>query len=266
MAILIFLVLHWYLALFFQSFFHHRYAAHRNCSMSPAMEKVFHVCCFLTQGSSYISAASYGIMHRIHHAHTDTDEDPHSPHITPNPFAMLWYTRNSYFNIYIGKTAVAEKYKKNLPHWEAFDRIAHTPYARIAWALVYIALYWWLATAWWQWLFLPLTMTMSATQGMIVNWWAHKFGYETFKMKNTSKNILPLDVLFVGEAYHNNHHKHPTRANNAMKWYELDLTYLIMKGMHAVGLIQLRGTKKYQPAMAVAQTAEKQQAPEEAVW
>ena len=268
MALLIFIVLHWYIALFFQSFFHHRYAAHRNCSMTPGMEKVFHICCFLSQGSSYISAASYAIMHRIHHAHTDVPEDPHSPSITPNPFAMLWYTRNSYFNIYIGKTEVLAKYRKNLPEWEAFDRIAHTPWARIAWGIVYACIYWALATEWWHWLFLPLTFTMGATQGMIINWWAHVAGYENFKMKNTSKNILPVDLFFVGEAFHNNHHFHPTRPNTAVKWWEFDATYQVMRLMHAVGIIQLRGTKKYVPSVAVVHepAAKKREHFEEVIW
>ena len=242
MIFFIYLAIHWYVSLFFQSFFHHRYAAHGVCTMSPAMEKVFHICCFLSQGSSYISAATYGMMHRLHHDHTDEPADPHSPAITPNMFAMMWYTRNSYIDIYTGKTKVAEKYKKNLPHWEAFDRIVHTPWMRIIWVLLYIGLYSVIATQWWMWLFMPLTLSMGAFQGVAINWWAHKYGYETYKMDNTSKNILPVDLIFVGEAYHNNHHKHPGRPNNAHRWFEIDMTYQLMRVMNKVGMIRLQRT------------------------
>lgn len=92
---------------FFQSVFHHRYAAHNLFTMSRFWEKVFYFGCFITQGSSYISAYTYGLMHRLHHAHTDKPEDPHSPHNDPNPFVMMWTTRNNYFNLYIGERSLS---------------------------------------------------------------------------------------------------------------------------------------------------------------
>ncbi|OMP13250.1 Fatty acid desaturase, type 1 [Corchorus olitorius] len=153
---------------------------------------------FSSPGSSYISAYTYGLMHRLHHAHTDQPEDPHSPHNDPNPFLMMWTTRTNYFHLYIGKTDAPDKYKKNLPDWERFDRFAHNYITRILWIGVYIGIYALLATAWWQWLFLPATIIMGSLQGMAVNWWAHKFGYENYTMSNTSKNILPVDLLFMG--------------------------------------------------------------------
>ncbi len=239
MAILLLLIIHWYGSLFFQSVFHHRYAAHNLFSMSKAWERIFFVGCFITQGSSYISAYTYGIMHRLHHAHTDEPEDPHSPTNTPNLFAMMWDTRNSYRNIHIGVTDVPDKYKKGLPVWASFDNFAHSAVIKAVWILIYIGLYAWLATAWWQWLFLPVTILMGAFQGVVVNWWAHKFGYENYKMDNTSKNILPIDLLFWGEAHHNNHHKHPTKPNNAHRWFELDPGYMAMRFLDKIRVIKL---------------------------
>lgn len=240
MAILILIIVHWYCSLFFQSVFHHRYAAHGMFTMSKGWERVFFVGCFLTQGTSYISAYAYGMMHRLHHAHTDKPEDPHSPHNTPGLLAVMWDTRNNYRDIYTGKTVVADKYKKDLPEWEAFDKFAHSGVTKLVWAGFYVFLYFILATAWWQWLFLPVTLAMGAFQGAAVNWWAHRFGYENFKMDNTSKNIMPVDFIFWGEAYHNNHHKHPTTPNNAHKWYEFDMGYFAMKTLDKLGVIKLK--------------------------
>src|SRR5690606_5152225 len=96
MAVLLFLIIHWYASLFFQSVFHHRYSAHGLFTMSKGWERVFFVGCFITQGSSYISAYTYGIMHRLHHAFTDKPEDPHSPTNTPGLFGMMLDTRNNY--------------------------------------------------------------------------------------------------------------------------------------------------------------------------
>ncbi len=74
---------------------------------------------------------------------------------------------------------------------------------------------------------------------MAVNWWAHKFGYENYKMNNTSKNILPFDFIFWDEAYHNNHHKHPQKLNNAKRWFEWDMGYQTMRILDKLGIIKL---------------------------
>src|SRR5690349_3733874 len=65
-------VTNWFLAVFVQSSFHHRYASHRMFTMSEAMERVFHVGTWLVQGSSYLSPRAYAILHREHHAFSDT--------------------------------------------------------------------------------------------------------------------------------------------------------------------------------------------------
>lgn len=174
---------------------------------------------------------------------TDKGGDPHSPHNEPNPFMIMWVTRNRYFDLYIGKKDADSKLKKNLPEWKAFDKIAHNWITRIVWVAIYALIYLWLVTAWWQWLFFPVTIAMGSFQGVVVNWWAHKFGYENFKINNTSKNILPFDLFFWGEAYHNNHHKHPARANNAAKWFEWDMGFQAMRLLDKADIIRLKSTK-----------------------
>jgi len=240
MVIAIFLIIHWYSSLFFQSIFHHRYAAHGMFTMSRFMEKIFYLGCFITQGSSYISANTYGIMHRLHHAHTDTGDDPHSPGNTSNLFSMMWQTRNNYFNLYMGRIAVEEKYRKDLPEWKSFEKVAHNFIMRFLWLFAYTGFYILFATEWWMFLFLPFTILMGSFQGASVNWWAHRFGYVNFKQHNSSKNILPVDFIFWGEAYHNNHHHHPGRPDNASKWFELDGGFLAMRLLHKLRLIHLK--------------------------
>ena len=58
-------------------------------------------------------------------------------------------------------------------------------------------------------------------------------------MNNTSKNILPVDLIFWGEAYHNNHHRHPGRANNAVRWFEVDPGYLSMRLLDKLRIIKM---------------------------
>ena len=88
MTILIFFLLHWYLSLFAQSVFLHRYVSHGMFKMNPFWEKTFFLFTFFAQGSSFLNPAAYGIMHRKHHAHSDTQKDPHSPIHTNNVFAF----------------------------------------------------------------------------------------------------------------------------------------------------------------------------------
>lgn len=204
---------------------------------------MFYIGCYLSQGSSYISAYAYGILHRLHHAHTDTKEDPHSPGNTSNVFMMMWQTRNNYYNIYIGKTKVDDKYKKGLPVWKAFDKIAHNWISRLVWVGAYTLVYYFVATEWWMYLFLPVHFAMGSIQGAMVNWWAHVYGYVNFKANNTSKNILPVDLIFWGEAYHNNHHKYPSRPDNSVRWFEFDPGFMVMKILDRLKIIRIKADK-----------------------
>lgn len=239
MIIFIFFIVHWYLALFAQTFFQHRYAAHGSFKMSPFWEKVFFIFAYITQGSSYMSPRGYGIMHRLHHAYTDTEKDPHSPKYSSNVFTMMWRTRTVYQQIIKGKADVEERFTKGLPEWSGFDYMAGSGVSRLIWVLGYITFYVFFATSPWLFLLLPVTIAMGAVHGAIINWFAHKYGYINFKLKNTSENLFSPDVLMLGESYHNNHHKHPSSVNFGVKWYEFDPVYPVILFMQWLRIIKL---------------------------
>src|SRR5438045_2379415 len=137
MAILIFFLAHWYLSLFSQTFFQHRYAAHRAFTMSKIWERIFYLFAYITEGSSFMSPRDYAIMHRMHHAYTDTDMDPHSPQYDSNLFTMMWRTKNVYQSILSGTMNVEKRFLKNLPDWPALERLGNYWVLRIAWAGFY---------------------------------------------------------------------------------------------------------------------------------
>ena len=240
MMIIILIITLWYSGLFFQTFFLHRYAAHQTYTMSPAMEKICYVLTWVTQGSNYLSAYGYGVMHRMHHAYADTEKDPHSPKYDATVFSMMWRTKNIYQDINNKRIAVADKFTKNVPQWEGFDKFASSKFSRLGWAAAYTVFFIVFATAWWQWLFLPIAFFMAPIHGVIINWFAHIYGYVNFKVNDTSKNLLPFDFLMMGEGYHNNHHTHSGRANFGVKWHEVDFTYLIMVVLDKLRLIKLK--------------------------
>lgn len=242
MAILILMLILWYGGLFFQTFFLHRYAAHQTFRMSKTIEKITFILTWLFQGANYLSAYGYGILHRMHHAYADTEKDPHSPKYDKNPLAMMWRTKSIYQQINKKRIEVDKSFTKNIPQWERFDKIASSIISRITWAILYSIFFYYFATAWWQWLFLPIALLMAPIHGMIINWFAHVYGYVNFKVNDTSKNLFHFDFLMMGEGYHNNHHKFSGRANfGGVKWHEIDITYLIMIFLNKIKVIEIKG-------------------------
>jgi stearoyl-CoA desaturase (Delta-9 desaturase) len=247
MTILIFFIALWYLSLFSQTFFLHRYAAHGSFKMTKGWEKFFYVFTWITQGSSYLSPRAYGIMHRMHHAFTDTEKDPHSPMYSKNVVDMMLKTHRVYSDIFTGKTVVEDRFTKNVPTWRWFDTMAHSTLSRIIWIAAYVAFFWFFATSWWWYLLLPIVFSMGVVHGAIINWYAHKFGYINYKVKNTSMNLLKIDILMMGESYHNNHHKFPGSVNFGKRWHEWDPTYPIILFLKWLGIIKFA-----QPALVNA--------------
>ena len=242
--ILIFFFTHWYLSLFSQTFFQHRYAAHRAFTMNKFWERIFFVFAYITQGSSYMSPRVYGILHRIHHAYTDTEDDPHSPTYDKNLFHMMWRTSMTYVGIMYGRIQVEDRFTKNVPDWRWFDRWGNTWWSRTMWIAFYVWFYIMFAPSAWWFLLIPLHAAMGPIHGMIINWFAHKYGEVNFETDNTSKNLFKVDLLMMGEGYHNNHHKFPSRPNFAAKKGEFDPCYPIIALLKKCRIIKMAASEK----------------------
>lgn len=240
MYILIFFLAHWYLSLFSQTFFLHRYAAHQMFTMSKGWERFFYFFTWVTQGSSFLSPYAYGVMHRLHHAFADTENDPHSPSFSDNAFDMMWKTKNIYNRILKHKENVDPKYFKNVPYWGFMEKIGDNWLSRIGWGTAYTLFYMHYATSPWMYLLLPIHYLMGPVHGVIINWFAHKYGYTNFKVNDTAKNLLPFDFLMMGESYHNNHHKLGGRANFGVRWFEFDPTYPFILLFNGLGIVKLK--------------------------
>ena len=155
-------------------------------TMSKAWEKVFFVLTWIFQGSNYLSAYGYGVMHRMHHAFADTENDPHSPKYDESIFKMMWKTKTIYSAIGNGEMEVEERFTKNTPKWPLFDKFARSWVSRILWGSFYVYVYYTFADVWWLWLLLPIQFLLSPIHGAIINWFAHKYGYINFKVSDTS--------------------------------------------------------------------------------
>lgn len=222
-----------------QTFLQHRYAAHGAFTMSKFWERFFYMAAYISQGSSYVSPRVYAIMHRMHHAYTDTEKDPHSPLYISNVFKLIWRTRQISNDIYKNRIDIEPRFLKNLPDWRSMDKVGHFTWSRLGWIAVYVLFYILFASSPWLFLLLPLHIIMLPLQGAIINWFAHKYGSINFKMKNTSTNLLKVDIFMMGEAYHNNHHKNPSGVNFGFRWHEMDPTYWIMRLFNWLKIIRI---------------------------
>ncbi len=251
-AILSFFLAHWWLSVFFQSFFLHRYGAHRMFTMSKGWERVFHFCTFVCQGSSFLMPRGYMILHREHHAFSDTERDPHSPHVFKNFWSMMNHTKERYRGINAGTIAPEPRFDGDFPSWPTLDRIASTWATRIAFGAAYTLFYIRFAPHWAWFALLPIHYIMGPVHGAIVNWAGHKYGYRNFGTSDKSRNTLVFDFVTVGELFQNNHHHHASSATFAQRWYEIDPTYLVMRVFDWLGMIELppRVALREEPAAA----------------
>ncbi len=239
-VILSFFLGHWMLSVLFQSFFQHRYAAHRMFRMGPKTERFFHALTFLIQGSSYLSPRAYAWLHREHHAFSDTERDPHSPHSHRDVFRMMWQTKIRYAGFVDRSILPEERFRSGHPEWKFVDEtLANSKLVMFGFIAAYTAVYAAFATSWWLWLLLPIHFVMGPVHGAIVNWCGHKYGYRNFKTSDKSRNTLPVDVLCMGELFQNNHHTWGMSPNFAARKFEIDPTWQFIKLLSWARLLEI---------------------------
>lgn len=240
MYILIFFLGHWFLSLFCQTFFLHRYASHKMFTMNKFWERFFYLLTFFTQGSSFLNPRAYAIMHRMHHAYSDTEKDPHSPHFFRDVWQMTMHTKDIYLD-YVKYNKQPEKpFQGSYPEWKFMDALSDSWIVRIAFGTGYFLFYLYFAPTYWLMALLPIHFFMGPVHGAIVNWCGHKYGYSNYDNDDHSKNSLPIDFLLMGELMQNNHHKSPNNINFAKKWWEFDPTYPVIRFLNAIHVIKLR--------------------------
>jgi stearoyl-CoA desaturase (delta-9 desaturase) len=242
LAIFLFVILHWYISLFFQTFYLHRYAAHKQFTLNKFWENVFFFMAYVSFGTSFLSPRAYAILHRMHHAYSDTDKDPHTPHKFADVFKMMWETKKIYKDFYCKRIEPEGRFSGHYPELPKFERFADSYISRLGWAAIYIAFYIHFVPAGQEWLyaFLPINFLMAPIHGAIVNWCGHKYGYRNYESDDHSKNTLVVDFLMMGELYQNNHHHHAMDINFAKKWYEFDPTYPFIKALGFLGVLKIK--------------------------
>jgi stearoyl-CoA desaturase (delta-9 desaturase) len=244
LPIVLFLVAHWSSSVFFQTFYLHRYGAHRMFTFAPGWERFFHACTYVTQGSSFLNPRGYAILHRMHHAFSDTEQDPHSPSVQKNPLTMMNRTRDIYRSINARTFPVEQRFDGGYPSWPALDAFGGRWMSSVLWATVYTSFYFVFATAPWQFLLLPIHFFMGPIHGAIVNWFGHWVGYRNFDQADDSRNTLVFDFVTFGELFQNNHHRNGSNPNFAHRWYEVDPAWPLIRAFGWLGILRFRSDEK----------------------
>lgn len=245
LVIVLFFVGHWVSSVFCQTFFLHRYGAHKQFTMSKGWERFFHLLTYVSQGSSFLSARGYAILHRMHHAYSDGPKDPHSPENHSNLFTMMYATKRRYDAFAYRREEPEARFAKGIPDWPLLDRLSQSWPLRIVWLASYTAFYAAFAPTTGfgalLWLLLPAHYIMGPIHGAIVNWCGHRYGYRNYDSDDVSRNTLVFDFVTWGELFQNNHHKHAMRPNFGVRWFEIDPAWQVIRLFALLGIVTLRG-------------------------
>ena len=220
----------------------HRLLTHRSFQTHKATEYVFAVLGTLSVQGPVISWVA---DHRKHHAHADDEGDPHSPYGHGTGFAAavrgLWHAHAGWL-LTQGHQAEAGRYAKDLVEDRGMVIInrAFLPIVALGLALPFAlgyALTGELAGALTALVWGGLARVFLFHHATFsVNSICHFFGRRRFDTSDHSTNVFWLAVPSMGEAWHNNHHAFPRSAYHGLRWWEFDLSGLVIRAMRRARL------------------------------
>ena len=205
----------------------HRLLTHRGYHVPRFVEYFLVTCGTLALEGGPIQWVT---THRIHHAHTDKQGDPHTPRDGGWWAHVGWILRGTAQD---HNQATLERYAPDLikhRYYVWLDNYYYVPQLILLIAL--LALGGWGVMLWG--IFLRVTVGLHAT--WLVNSATHLWGRRRFVTQEDSRNSWWVALLTFGEGWHNNHHAFPTSARHGLRWYEIDVNWWGIKALQLLGL------------------------------
>jgi fatty-acid desaturase len=224
----------------------HRLLTHRSFRCSRWLERsvaILGVCC-LQEGP-----ARWVAIHRKHHQQSDEQPDPHSPLVTFLWGHVGWLVVE---NRDTDSFHLLQRYSRDLatqPFYLGLERKLRWFWVYVAHVLVFaavgVAIGWAISPTWSGALRVAASFVLWGVVVRTVLVWhitwsvnslSHLWGYTSFKTGENSRNNWFVALISNGEGWHNNHHGDQRSAAHGHRWWELDVTYLTIRGLELVGL------------------------------
>jgi len=234
----------------------HRYFSHKAFKTSRWFQFLL---ALVGTSAAQLGPIWWASHHRHHHEYADTPKDIHSPSLR----GFLW----AHIGWILCKKYAGAEYDRvgdllRFPELRFLDRWHIV--APLGLGLLLYGLGWWLedahpglGTSGWQlvvWGFFVSTVLVYHVT-FCINSVTHMYGKRRFETRDESRNSFLLAFVTMGEGWHNNHHRYPTSARQGMYWWELDVTYYVLRLLEKLGLIwdlKVYPDKIYREAQAVA--------------
>ena len=222
----------------------HRLLTHRSFKTSPWLRGLFGIL-----GSAAIEGPviSWVADHRKHHTFSDEHGDPHSPHVDHG--GGFKGAMKGLFHAHVGWIFIhtqrgnKERFAPDLIKDPVINWVDRT---FILWAIAGLLLPFFLG-----WIIggtLVAGLTGLLWGGLVrvfvlhhftysINSLCHTFGKKEFETTDESRNLALIAIPTLGEAYHNSHHAFPTSATHGLRWYQVDVSALVIDGLEKVGLV-----------------------------
>lgn len=208
---------------------YHRLLTHRGFKAPKWLERFLAVCGTLALQSGPIAWVT---THRIHHAFTETDRDPHSPREGSYWAHIGWIFRGTAQN---QPEAAVHRYSPDLlrdPVLRFLDKYYVATSVVVGIAL--LAIGGWSMVLWG--IFLRTALAWHAT--WLVNSATHLWGKRRFETRDDSRNNGFVAAITFGEGWHNNHHAYPRSARHGLTWREIDFNWMQIRLLEKLGLVK----------------------------
>jgi stearoyl-CoA desaturase (delta-9 desaturase) len=229
----------YFIRMFFITGIYHRYFCHKSYDVSRPVQ-------FLMALAGLTCAQRgplwWAAVHRHHHAHSDQEEDLHSPGIQGFIWAHIgWLTSARNYPTNYRMVRDFDKYPE-IRFLNRFDLIGSILLIGFLFGLGSALAAWapGLGTNGWQlvvWgFFISTTVLFHGTCS--INSFTHMIGKRRYNTRDNSRNSFLLALITLGEGWHNNHHRFQRSARQGFYWWEIDITYYTLKALSMVGIVK----------------------------
>jgi stearoyl-CoA desaturase (delta-9 desaturase) len=213
--------------------FLHRGQAHRGIEFNPVVQHFMRFWLWLTTG---MVTKQWVAIHRKHHAFSDKQGDPHSPHVYG--IWRVFFKGAGLYHSASKDTDMINKFGVGTPD-DWIERNIYTPHSRLGILLMLVIdlLFFgpWGLIVWGvQMLWVPFHAAG------VINGLGHWYGYKNGPTKDKSRNLIPWGVWIGGEELHSNHHEQPANVKLSRRWFEFDIGWFYISTLTALRLAKVR--------------------------